>query len=102
MSYFKRHLFFCTHQRKQGETCCGHFQSQQMRGYAKQRTKDLGIAGPGEVRVNKAGCFGRCSEGPVAVVYPEAVWYTYIDKEDIDEIIEEHLVNGRTVDRLKI
>ncbi|HHJ20247.1 MAG TPA: (2Fe-2S) ferredoxin domain-containing protein, partial [Gammaproteobacteria bacterium] len=44
----------------------------------------------------------RCSEGPVVVVYPEAVWYTYVDHEDIDEIIDEHLLNGRVVERLKI
>ncbi len=102
MSYFKRHLFFCTNQRKQGEASCSNFRSQEMRRYAKQRSKDLGIAGPGDIRVNKSGCFGRCNEGPVAVVYPEGIWYTYVDKEDIDEIIEEHLVKGKPVERLKI
>ena len=49
-----------------------------------------------------AGCLDRCSEGPVIVVYPDEVWYTYIVKEDVDEIIEEHLINGRIVDRLRI
>jgi (2Fe-2S) ferredoxin len=44
----------------------------------------------------------RCDEGPVLVIYPEAVWYSYIDQEDIDEIIEEHLLNGRPVERLRI
>jgi (2Fe-2S) ferredoxin len=42
----------------------------------------------------------RCSEGPLLVVYPEAIWYTYVDEQDIDEIISEHLQNGRVVDRL--
>lgn len=73
-----------------------------MRDYVKQRAKALGIAGPGGVRVNKSGCLDRCSEGPVAVVYPEGVWYTYADRDDIDEIVEEHLLNGRVVERLKI
>jgi (2Fe-2S) ferredoxin len=54
------------------------------------------------VRVNQAGCLDRCAEGPVIVVYPEEIWYTYVDKDDIDEIIEEHLVNGRVVERLRI
>jgi (2Fe-2S) ferredoxin len=49
-----------------------------------------------------AGCLDRCGEGPVLVVYPEAVWYTYVDQSDIDEIIDEHLVNGSVVERLKI
>jgi (2Fe-2S) ferredoxin len=44
----------------------------------------------------------RCGDGPVLVIYPEATWYTYIDQTDIDEIIDEHLLNGRIVERLKI
>ena len=74
----------------------------ELRNYAKQRTKELRIAGEGGVRVNSAGCLDRCSEGPVCVVYPEAVWYTYADRADIDEIVDEHLVNGRPVARLRI
>ena len=58
--------------------------------------------GPGGVRVNKAGCLDRCAGGPVAVVYPEAVWYTFVDQADIDEIVESHLVNGQVVDRLRL
>jgi (2Fe-2S) ferredoxin len=60
------------------------------------------LNGKGKVRVNRAGCFDRCSEGPVLVVYPEAVWYTYVDQQDVDEIIESHLKNGKVVERLKI
>jgi (2Fe-2S) ferredoxin len=73
-----------------------------MRDYAKSKVKSLALAGKGKVRVNQAGCLDRCEEGPVIVVYPEEVWYTYVDKADIDEIIEEHLVNGRVVERLRI
>ena len=50
--------------------------------------------------MNKAGCLDRCAAGPVAVVYPEAVWYTYVDMSDIDEIVESHLKNGQVVERL--
>ena len=70
--------------------------------YAKDKIKSLGLSGPGKVRVNMAGCLDRCEEGPVLVVYPEEVWYTYVDREDIDEIVSEHLQNGRVVERLKI
>ena len=69
---------------------------------AKERIKDLGLAGPGRIRVNQAGCLDRCEEGPCIVVYPEAVWYTYVDQSDVDEIIEEHLQNGRIVERLRM
>jgi (2Fe-2S) ferredoxin len=73
-----------------------------MRGYAKDKIRALNLNGKGKIRVNSAGCMDRCDEGPVLVVYPEGVWYTYVDKHDIDEIIEEHLLNGRIVTRLKI
>ena len=55
-----------------------------------------------EINVVETGCMGPCELGPVMVVYPEAVWYTYIDKEDVEEIIQEHLIHGRVVDRLRI
>lgn len=103
MPYYKHHVFFCTNLREDGSQCCQQCDAQAMRDYAKQRTKELGIAGKqGMVRINNAGCLNRCEEGPVVVVYPDDVWYTYTDKEDIDDIIEEHLVNGRVVERLKI
>ncbi len=73
-----------------------------MRDYAKGRVKELGLSGPGKVRVNQAGCLDRCEEGPCVVVYPDAVWYTYVDRSDIDEIIEEHVKNGRIVERLRM
>jgi (2Fe-2S) ferredoxin len=58
------------------------------------------LGGVGGVRVNKAGCLDRCAGGPVAVVYPDATWYTYVDQSDIDEIVEKHLVGGAVVERL--
>jgi (2Fe-2S) ferredoxin len=102
VSYYERHVFFCCNQRQQGEACCNNHGAQQMRDYAKQRIKALKLDGSGKIRVNVAGCLDRCNEGPVMVVYPEAVWYTYVDREDIDEIISEHLRHGRVVERLKI
>jgi len=62
--------------------------------------KAAGLNGPGGVRVNKAGCLDRCAGGPVAVVYPEAVWYSYVDQSDIDEIVDSHLIGGKVVVRL--
>ena len=102
MSYYQRHIFFCCNQRKEGAACCNDHHASEMRDYAKSRVKELKLSGEGKVRVNSAGCLDRCDEGPVVVVYPEGVWYTYVDREDIDEIVEEHLKNGRPVERLKI
>jgi len=102
MSYYKHHVFFCTNQRAPGQQACENCGASKQRAYAKARIKELGLSGKGGVRINTAGCLDRCSEGPVIVVYPDETWYTYVDQEDIDEIIEEHLVNGRPVERLKI
>jgi (2Fe-2S) ferredoxin len=102
MSHFKHHVFFCCNQRAEGETCCNSLGATEMQTYAKDRIGALGLKGKGQIRINKAGCMDRCDNGPVLVVYPDAVWYTYIDQEDIEEIIQEHLVNGRVVERLKI
>ena len=99
-SYFERHIFFCLNERTNGEACCAQHQAQQAFDHCKSRVKQLGLAGPGKVRVNKAGCMDRCAGGPVAVVYPEAVWYTYVDRSDIDEIVESHLRDGQVVERL--
>ena len=102
MSHYKHHVFFCCNKRESGARCCCEHGAQDMRDYAKQKVKELRLSGAGKVRINQAGCLDRCDEGPVIVVYPEAVWYTYVDREDIDEIISEHLQNGRVVERLKI
>ena len=102
MSFYRHHLFFCTNQRPGGEPCCARFDAQAMRDYAKQRLKEAGLHGPGRVRVNTAGCLGRCELGPVVVVYPDETWYTYVDRTDLDEIIESHLKQGQVVDRLRI
>ncbi|TFY96631.1 (2Fe-2S) ferredoxin domain-containing protein [Ramlibacter humi] len=99
-SYYERHIFFCLNKRENGENCCADHGAQAAFERCKSQVKSQGLAGPGQVRVNKAGCLDRCAGGPVAVVYPEAVWYTYVDQQDIDEIVESHLKNGRVVERL--
>ena len=99
-SYYQRHIFFCLNERSNGEACCATHNAQAAFDRCKAQVKAAGLAAPGAVRVNKAGCLDRCAAGPVAVVYPEAVWYTYVDLSDIDEIVESHLKNGQVVERL--
>ena len=99
-SYYQRHIFFCLNQRDNGEACCADHDAQAAFDHCKARVKAEGLAGVGQVRVNKAGCLDRCAGAPVAVVYPEGTWYTYVDTSDIDEIIESHLKQGRVVERL--
>lgn len=102
--YYQRHMFFCVNDRgaDADRPSCNQCGSAAMRDYAKGRIKELGLNGPGKVRVNKSGCLDRCDEGPICVVYPEGTWYTYVDQEDVDEIINSHIINGKEVERLKI
>ncbi len=103
MAFYDKHVFFCTNQREDGEDCCNNHGAQKARDYMKSKVKKLGLSGNlNKIRINAAGCMDRCGEGPVIVVYPEGVWYTYVDESDLDEIIEQHLKNGRIVERLKI
>ena len=99
-SYYKHHILFCLNKRDNGESCCADHDAAAAFARCKSQVKAQGLAGPGKVRVNKAGCLDRCSAGPVAVVYPEGVWYTYVDEKDIDEIVESHLRGGKVVERL--
>jgi (2Fe-2S) ferredoxin len=100
--FYEQHVFFCMNERKDGRPCCADRGAQSAQEHAKRRIKKLDMNGQGKVRINKAGCLDRCEEGPVLVIYPQGTWYTYVDNEDIDEIIDVHLVGGKIVERLKI
>ena len=100
--FYQHHVFFCMNVREDGRECCGKRGAQEAQQHAKKRIKAMGLSGHEKVRINQAGCLDRCEEGPVVVVYPQGVWYTYVDTSDIDEIIDSHLVGGKVVDRLKI
>ena len=102
MSHYAKHIFFCLNRRDDGRACCASHRAEALQAHAKDRVKALGLNGPGKVRVNKAGCLDRCELGPVAVVYPEGTWYTFVDEQDIDEIVESHLRDGKPVERLKL
>ena len=104
MAYYHRHIFFCVNDRgpDADRPSCNRCGSAAIREYAKKRIKEMELSGQGNMRVNQSGCLDRCEEGPVCVVYPEGVWYTYVDEEDVDEIIESHLLDGKPVERLMI
>jgi (2Fe-2S) ferredoxin len=95
---YKYHVFFCTHERKEGTACCEQHHASDLRSYAKQRVKDLKLK---QIRINNAGCLSRCGLGPILVIYPEGTWYQYKTKADIDEIITSHLQNDTIVERLQ-
>jgi len=102
MSYYAKHVFFCTNLRTDGRQCCADGKAQELLTYAKTKMKSLPCSSQGKIRINNAGCLDRCAEGPVLVIYPDAIWYHYQTQSDIDEIIDTHVLNGRIVERLLV
>jgi len=101
MSFYQRHIFFCNNV-KNGEQCCSQFGAKDIYSFAKFKIRNQGLLGKEKFGVSESRCLGRCESGPVAVVYPDNVWYQYIDQDDVNEIIESHLINGNIVERLLI
>ncbi len=99
--YYRLHVFCCTNQRpeKHPRGSCARNGSVELRDYMKARAKELGLA---DVRINSAGCLDRCELGPTVVVYPEGIWYRCKTREDVDEILLCHLVDGKRVGRLML
>lgn len=102
MAYYKKHVFVCANQKAQGKKCCAEGGGEAAFAYMKNKLSEQDMNGPGKIRVSKTGCLGRCSSGPCIVVYPEGVWYTYGNTENIDKIIEDHLIHDHIVDSLLI
>ena len=98
MSY-RAHVFCCTNQRPPDhkDGCCHSKGGEKLRNYMKKRAKELGLA---DVRINGAGCLGRCDQGPTIVIYPEGVWYSPKTEADCDDILTAHLKDGGRVARL--
>ncbi len=102
MPRFERHIFVCCNTRPPGHprgSCSGRG-SEMVRHAFKKEIEARGLKG--RVRANVAGCLDQCEHGPTVVVYPDAVWYGFVREEDVPEIVEQHIVHGRPVERLRL
>lgn len=95
MGQYERHVFVCT----SGETCPEQGDTEKFVKILRERARQLGR--PGDVRINKAGCFSQCGRGPMIVFYPDDVWYAGVKESDLEEIFTSHIVGGRPVERLR-
>src|SRR5262245_40306195 len=100
MPRLEHHVFICENRRDPSDPrgCCAEKDSASVRSRFKELIKARGLKGRG--RANGAGCLDQCAHGVSVVVYPEAVWYGGVRVEDVDEIVQSHLVEGRPVERL--
>lgn len=92
---FSRHLFICTNT----ATCAQHG-TDEIQQYLKARLRELGLHR--EFRANKSGCLDGCSLAPVAVLYPEGIWYRITTKEEAEEVLQQHIIGGKPVERLMV
>ena len=102
MAKFQRHVFICTRNRGAGHPrgCCSSKGSDELVSAFKQGVVERGLRRV--VRAQESGCLDQCARGATMVVYPEGVWYGAVTGADVDEIIDSHLINGQTVERLVI
>ena len=100
MSTFEKHIFICGNQRIPGHPrgCCDPQGNAELQKTFKKKLAERGLKG--RVRANQSGCLDQCEHGPNLVVYPEAVWYGRVTLDDVDEIIDSHIVGGKPVERL--
>jgi (2Fe-2S) ferredoxin len=98
----ERHVFVCENLRDPGSPkgCCAARGASEVRARLKELSHRAGLRG--RVRINGAACLDQCAHGVTIVIYPEAIWYGHVTAADVDEIFEEHVLNGRPVERLRL
>lgn len=102
MKRFDIHIFVCENKRPENDPrgCCFNKGSAAIREKFKKRLKELGLNA--FVRANASGCLDACEFGPSIVIYPEQIWYGGVTIEDVEEIIQSHIINNKPVERLMI
>jgi (2Fe-2S) ferredoxin len=100
--HFDRHVFICTNRREPGNPKgdCASKGADEVREAFKKALHDRGLKG--QMRANAAGCLDQCARGVTVVVYPEQVWYGGVKPGDVSEIVDQHLVGGVPVERLRM
>ena len=102
MKRYEKHIFICENKRPEGHPrgCCADKGGSELKALFKKRIRELGLKS--EVRANTSGCLDACEFGPSVVVYPEQIWYGGVTLDDVEEIIQSHIINNQPIERLFI
>lgn len=101
MSYFQNHIFICNNKRETS-ICCSREDTSNILSHMKKYLRKLESTNVRSIRVSSSGCLGRCSQGPILVIYPEGIWYRYESIQDIEEILDTHFTLKKVVKHLAI
>ena len=99
---YKKHVFVCCNQKGEGKKCCGADTGEEYVKQLREKLIDAGINPKQEIRVQKSGCLGVCKNGPAIAVYPEGIFYGNVSTNDLDSIIENHLLNNKAIEDITI
>jgi len=102
MKRYEKHIFICENKRAADDPrgCCADKGGSEIKALFKKRINELGLEA--DVRANTSGCLGACEFGATVVVYPEQIWYGGVTVNDVEEILESHIINNEPVERLFI
>lgn len=92
MNKYRKHVFVCT------SYDCASYGSEELIEMLRQRLQERNLAS--EIKLTKSGCLKECEDGPIVLIYPDGVWYSRVLPEDVDEIVDGHLIDGRIIPRL--
>jgi (2Fe-2S) ferredoxin len=97
---FDKHIFICANQKAEGKACCGEAKGMELVEKFREVLGEKGLKG--KVRAQRSGCLDACSKGPAIVVYPDGTYYGNVQIEDVQRIVEEHIIGGNKVADLEL
>ncbi|MBP9688192.1 MAG: (2Fe-2S) ferredoxin domain-containing protein [Bacteroidia bacterium] len=97
---YDKHIFICANQKAEGKTCCGEARGMELVNKFKEVLREKGLQG--KIRAQRSGCLDACSNGPALVIYPEGTYYGHVTLNDVERIIDGHILNNQTLTDLEL